>query len=112
KDGTMLVLDWGEPLQSHTFATSFLVPGSAYSSNLTAGRIQTTNATRGTLQVQSVLRAGQSAFRQTKFVSNNPPPNEEDVAQKFYVTQTGTFVVFATLITADNGTSAPKYSDS
>lgn len=112
KDGTMLVVDWGESLQSHTFATSFLLPGSSYSSNLPAGRIQTTNGTGGNVKVQSILRAGQSAFRQTKFVSNNPPPNEEDPAQKFYVTQTGTFVVFATLITAYNGTSAPNYSAS
>jgi len=110
-DGTILVVDWGESVESREFATSFTLPGTSTSSNLPAGRIQSTNAA-GNVKIQTLLQAGQTAFRQTtnRFTSSNPPPNEKDPATRYYVTQSGTFVVFATLITAYNGGTAPNIS--
>ncbi|MBC8107977.1 MAG: alginate lyase family protein, partial [Anaerolineae bacterium] len=108
KDGTMLVLDIAEGLQSHAYASSFLVPGANKQFDLAAGWFKSTNPSGGNVKIQSLLRSGQTAVRQTKFVSNNPPPNEIDTAQRFLITQTGTFVVFATLITAYTGTTEPN----
>ena len=63
-DGTMLVVDWGEAVESHEYATSFTIPGTTTTSNLPAGRIQSTNA-GGNVKIQSLLQTGQAAFRQT-----------------------------------------------
>ncbi|CAN5508454.1 hypothetical protein BH09PLA1_BH09PLA1_32770 [soil metagenome] len=112
KDGTMLVLDIAEGLQSHTYTTSFLVPGANKQFDLTAGWFKSTNPSGGNVKIQSLLRGGQTANRATKFVSNSPPPNEEETAQRYYVQEAGSFVVFATLITAYSGTSAPDTSAS
>ncbi len=108
----MLIVDWGESLESHTFTTSFLLPGSLYSADVASGRINMLNPTGGNVKVQALLRSGQTASRQNKFVSNDPPPNEEDPAQYFTVSQTGTYVCFATLITAYDGTTPSNVSAS
>jgi hypothetical protein len=107
KQGTMLILDLAEGLQSHTYTTSFLVPGANKQFDLAAGWFKSTTAASGNVYIKSLLRTGQTANRATKFVSNNPPPNEEDTAQRFYIQQAGTFVAFATLVTAYNGTTVP-----
>lgn len=108
-DGTILVVDWGEAVESHEFATSFLIPGTSTSSNLPAGRIQSTNV-GGNVKIQTLLQTGQAAFKQTtnRFTSSNPPPNEKDPATRYYVTQTGTFACFATLITTYSGATPPN----
>ncbi len=112
-DGTLLVVDWGEGVESHEYATSFTLPGTANSSNLPAGRIQSTNA-GGNVKIQTLMQTGQQAFRQTtgRFTSSNPPPNEKDPATRYYVTQTGTFAFFATLITAYDGATPPNVTAS
>ena len=108
KAGTMLVLDIAEGLQSHTYTSSFLVPGSNKQFDLAAGWFKSTNPSGGNVRIQSLLRTGQTANRATKFVSNSPPPNETETAQRYYVQQSGSFVVFATLISAYTGTSPPN----
>src|SRR5262249_53915061 len=79
---------------------------------LAAGRFQSTNPTGGNVKIQSLLRSGQVAKRQTKFVSNDPVPFEIEPAQRFMLTQSGTFIAFATLITAYDGATAPDTSAS
>ena len=113
KDGTILIVDWAESLQPHTFTTNFLLPGSSYSADVATGRINMlTGGGLGNVKVQALLRDGQTATRQNKFASNQPPPNEEDPAQRFSVSQTTTYAVFATLITAYDGTTAPNITAS
>jgi hypothetical protein len=110
-DGTMIVVDWAEAVESHEFATSFTIPGTSTSWDQAAGRIQSTNGGAGNVKIQTLLRSGQSAFRQTnRFTSSNPPPNEKDAATRYYVTQTGTYVVFAHVITAYDGVTPPDTS--
>ncbi len=110
RDGTMLILDMAEGSIAHTYTTSFLVPGQNKSFDLSTGNFHTTNSSGSNVNIQSLLRSGQTANRATKFVSNSPPPNEETSAQRYYVQQTGTYVVFATLVSAYTGTSVPNSS--
>lgn len=112
KDGTMVILDLAEGLQSHTYTSSFLVPGANKQFDLAAGWFKSTTPSSGNVFIQSLLRSGQTANRATKFVSNNPPPNEIETAQRFYIQQAGTFVAFATLVTAYGGTTTPNITAS
>ncbi|HMB95350.1 MAG TPA: alginate lyase family protein, partial [Tepidisphaeraceae bacterium] len=111
-DGTMLIVDWMNSAAAHTATTSFLLPGTSNSRNLAQGWMESTNSSGGNVKIQSLLQAGQTAsFRQTGiFTSSNPPPNQSDPATQFFVSQTGSFVAFATLITAYNGTTPPDTS--
>src|SRR5262249_31757134 len=97
---------------SHTYTTSFLVPGQNKQFDLVAGWFKSTNPSGGNVKIQSLLRARQTAKRAPKIVSNNPPPKEEGSAQRFYIQQAGSFVAFVTLITAYNGTSEPDVTAS
>jgi hypothetical protein len=111
-DGTMLIVDWMNSGASHTAKTSFLLPGTNVSRDLTAGWMESTNSSGGNVKVQSLLQPGQTAsFKQSGiFTSSNPPPNQSDPATQFFITQTGSFVAFATLVTAYNGTTPPNIS--
>ncbi len=113
-DGTMLVLDWAEGAENHDVKTSFLIPGTSTARNLPTGTIRSTNASGGNVKIQALLQAGQTASYKTTgiFTSNNPPPNQSDPATQFFVYQTGSFVVFATLITAYTGTTPPNITAS
>jgi hypothetical protein len=108
-DGTMLVVDWIEGVESHTAKTSFLIPGTSTTRDLANGMIRSTSS-GGNVKIQTLLRPGQTAAAKTTgiFTSNNPPPNASDPATQFYVTQSGSYVVFATLITAYNGVTPPS----
>ncbi|MGH7176072.1 MAG: heparinase II/III domain-containing protein, partial [Tepidisphaeraceae bacterium] len=110
RQGTILVVDWAEGVESHTWSTSFNIPGSSFTANLPLGTIRSTNASGGNVQIQSLLTAGQTATNLTKFTSSQPPPNEKNTAQHYSVSQTGSFVCFATLISAYNGAAPPSTS--
>jgi hypothetical protein len=114
-DGVMLVADLGTSSAPHTFATSFLVPGTNNSRDLAAGWIRTNNAS-GNVKIQSLLQPGQAAHRQSTigggatpvFTSSDPDVHLADDATRFYVDQNGTFAGFVTLITTYGGTTAPN----
>ncbi len=113
-NGTMLVVDWGEATSSHTFSTSFLLPGTTTSRDLAAGWIHTNNA-GGNVKIQSLLQTGQSAFKDSNipgtstpvFTSDDPDANNANAATKFHVDQTGTFAGFVTLINTYSGGTIP-----
>jgi hypothetical protein len=113
-DGTVLVVDWGEGTSSNTFSTSFLLPGTATSSDLAAGWIETNNA-GGNVRIQSLLQPGQNAYKQTKinsttnvFTSSDPDGGLAQDATRFHIDQTGNFAGFVTLINAFTGATAPN----
>lgn len=110
KDGTMIVIDWMEGVEAHKATTSFLLPGTSNTIDLPNGTIQSTNSSGGNVKIQTLLLPGQTAsYKKTGiFTSSNPPPNQSNAATQFTVSQTGTYVAFATIITAYNGNTAPS----
>ncbi len=113
-DDTMLVIDWVESSERHSLKHSFLLPGTSTSRDLAAGWIRSRNDAGGNVKVQALLQPGQAATYRTKdvFTSNTPPPNHRDPATQFFVYQTASSAVFATLITAYDGDSPPDVSAS
>ena len=113
-DDTMLVVDWVESASSHSFKHSFMLPGTDTSRDLRAGWIRSNNDGGGNVNVQALLQPGQAATYRTKdvFTSNAPPPNHRDPATQFFVYQTASTAVFATLITTYDGDSPPDVSAS
>lgn len=119
--GVMLIADWGESTTSHTFSTSFLLPGTGNtSSNLGAGTIRTTNG-GGNVKIEALnLASGQNAYKDSNipststpvFTSSDPDAHIADAATKFHVDQTGTFAGFVTLINAYSGGSVPNITAS
>jgi len=106
--GTMLVLDMAQGSQAHNYTTSFLVPGENKSFDLATGRFQSKNATGGNVKIQALLRDGQTATRQTKFVSNDPVPSEIEPAQRFLsMISSGNQVPTANQFVQKTGLSAP-----
>jgi hypothetical protein len=93
---------------------SFLLPTTSTARNLAQGTIRTTNASGGNVKIQTLLQAGQTSTYKTAgiFTSNDPPPNHTDPATQFFTYQVGSFVCFATLISAYNGTTPPNISAS
>jgi hypothetical protein len=113
-DDTMLVVDWVEGGAAHDLRSSFLIPGASTSRDLAAGWITSNNDDGGNVKVQAILQPGQRATYRTKdvFTSSDPPPNHHDPATQIFVYQTGSFAVFATLITTYDGDSPPDVTAS
>jgi hypothetical protein len=113
-DGTALVVDWIDSTATVTAKTSFLLPTTSTSRGLAQGWIRSTNSSGGNVKVQTLLQAGQTATYRTAniFTSSSPPPDNSDPATQFFVYQSGTFIAFATLITAYNGTTPPDITAS
>jgi hypothetical protein len=112
-DGTVLVVDWVEGTESRNAQTSFLIPGTNTTSDLAAGWIQSNHASGGNVRVQSLLRSGQAAVKNTSGIFTSNGSSENPAATQFAVKQNGaSFIVFATLITAYDGTVAPNTSAS
>ncbi|MEO6435545.1 MAG: alginate lyase family protein, partial [Tepidisphaeraceae bacterium] len=113
--GVMLLVDLGQSDRArHTFATSFLLPGSSTSRDLAAGWIRSNNST-GNVMIQSLLQPGQAAHRQNQidaginvFTSSDPDANIANDATRYDVDQTAAFVGFVTLITTYRGKTAPN----
>ncbi len=114
-DGVMVIADLGTARAAHTFATSFLLPGTNTSRDLGAGWMHSNNAS-GNVMIQSILQPGQAAHRQNQinggtinvFTSSDPDAHLADDATRFYIDQTGTFAGFVTLITTYAGTTVPN----
>ncbi|HEX8340148.1 MAG TPA: alginate lyase family protein [Tepidisphaeraceae bacterium] len=107
-DDTMVVVDFVEATRAANFEQGFLVQNQNTSRNLAAGLVYTRNAAGGNVRIQSLLRPGQTNGVQTSniFTSNRPSTNQEP-ASRYYVQQLGvTYAVFATLITAHDGSAA------
>src|SRR5205823_8757247 len=101
----------------HTFTQSFLLPVdlATTSRDLAAGWIKT-NTAGGNVKIQALLQAGQTANKRTTipgtsintFTSSDPDAHVADDATQFYISQTGSFVNFVSLVNAYNGASVPN----
>jgi hypothetical protein len=106
-DQTMLIVDWVEGVEAHDVRTSFLIPGTLTSRDLANGRIRSTNVSGGNVQIQSLLQPGQaSTFRTSGIFTSNSAGNNP-AATQFFTYANGSFVAFATLITAYNTGNPP-----
>ncbi|HEX8522100.1 MAG TPA: alginate lyase family protein [Tepidisphaeraceae bacterium] len=117
-DGTALVVDWAEASKSHQYQISFNLPVDPNDPASVTG-VQSDNSFRskwstgGNVQVSPMLLTGQTVARNAlTFVSNAAPPSESDPAYRFTVTGSGAGQVFATLVNAYSGTSAPNITAS
>jgi hypothetical protein len=120
-DGTALIVDWAEATTTHQYQVSFNLPVDPneldpFNPTSVTG-VQPDNSFRskwssgGNVKVAPMVLAGQSVARNAlTFVSNNAPPNEDDPAYRFTVTGSGSFQVFANLVTAYSGITPPNIS--
>jgi hypothetical protein len=108
-NNTIVVVDFVEATKARNFEQSFLVQNQNTSRTLANGLVYTKNGSGGNVRVQSLLRPGQTTGLQTSniFTTSKAPPSHVDAASRYYVQQLGTtHAVFATLITAHNGSAA------
>jgi hypothetical protein len=108
-NNTMVVVDFVEATRKTNFEQGFLVQNQNTSRSLADGLVYTKNASGGNVRIQTLLRPGQTNGLQTSniFTSSRPAPNHANPASRYYVQQLGTtYAVFATLITAHNGSAA------
>ena len=95
----VLAVDWGRSDVSHRFTTSFNLAGNG--SNVTEVSPGSVDAffTKGErIRIQSLTVPGQRVTLNDTFVSSTPPPRAKDPATRVDVSQSGTSVVFVTLI--------------
>lgn len=112
--GTFLIVDWVESATSHLAQQSFNLPADA-SANPTGvqsdGSFRTRFASGGNVQVSPLARPGQTVSRNAlTFTTDTPNGDYKEDAYRYTVTQTGSFLVFATLINAYDGASPPSTS--
>jgi hypothetical protein len=109
-DGIALIVDWGQASTTHAYQVSFNLPGTADTvSGVESDGSFRTRYSSGNVKVAPLLRSGQVVARNAPtFISNQPPPDESDPAYRFTITASGTFQVFATLVTTYSGTTAPN----
>lgn len=110
--GTFLVVDWVESATSYLAQQSFNLPADA-AANPTGvqpdGSFRTRFASGGNVQVVPLSRPGQSVSRNAlTFTTDLPTGSYKSDAYRYTVTQTGTFLVFATLINTYDGTTPPN----
>lgn len=114
--GTFLIVDWVESATSYLAQQSFNLPADA-SANPTGvqpdGSFRTRFASGGNVQVVPLTRPGQSVSRNAlTFTTDTPSGDYKEDAYRYTVTQTGSFLVFATLINAYDGPTPPNTSAS
>ena len=108
-NNTMVIVDFAQSSSALSYETGFTLENQNSKANLTDGTIYTQNASGGNVRVQSLLLPNQVATVQTKgiFTSSNPPPDNVDPATRYQSNESKTtFAVFATVITAYNGSAA------
>jgi hypothetical protein len=93
----VLVADYGQSSASHTFTTSFTLPGDRAMS-LGGGIVEAPLTHFYTLRLQSIPVTGQTSSLRPTFTSSRPPPNEKDPARRLAISQTSRQAVFVTLI--------------
>jgi hypothetical protein len=107
--GAMLIVDWVEGNTSHTAQQSFNLPADASASPTGVqpdGSFRTRYASGGNVQVVPLTRPGQTVARGSlTFTTDTATGDYKEDAYRYTVTQTGTFLVFATLVNAYTGTS-------
>lgn len=106
-EGTILLVDFAFSSAEHDYTVSFTLPGTDNHVDASAGVIQSRQP-RGNVRVQTLLADGQTAHVEERFISQFPPPNEIEPAQRFVIHQRAQNAVFITLITAYEGSDAPK----
>ncbi len=106
-DGTMLVVDWGESQSVYAYTSSFTIPGTSFNFDSNSGTIRSTFSSGGNVRVSPLLQPGQSASRTTTKI--NGEGGKQD-ASRLAITQSGSFVTFATLVNAYDGTTPPNIS--
>lgn len=105
-NNTMLIVDWCEATAVNSVTQSFTLSGTA-SSIYSDGSIQSTSSS-GNVRIAPLARTGQTFSRSATQISTTASLTEPAV--RFTVSQTGSFVVFATLITTFDGSSPPATS--
>ncbi len=108
RDDTFLVVDYASASSSHTYTSSFTLPGQL-NTKFRRGVIRSATG-KGDVLLQPLLLEGQTAAVESAFTSSQAPPNERDAAERFTVSQTGRSALIATLITTYTGTTPPNVS--
>ena len=109
-NNTMVIVDFAQASAATTFQTGFTLEGQNTGRNLAEGTIYTKNASGGNVRIQSLLTGrNQAAHLKTDGIFTSPNAGDlTDPASRYFVDQTGTFAVFATVITAANGSAATQ----
>ncbi|HEX8325460.1 MAG TPA: heparinase II/III family protein [Tepidisphaeraceae bacterium] len=107
-NNTIVIIDFASASEPTSFETGFTLEGQNTGRDLTQGTIYTRNSSGGNVRIQSLLGSRQSASIRTKGVFTSPTPSDlKDPATRYYASQSkSTFAVFATVITASNGSAA------
>lgn len=113
-DGTIVIVDFVESNTSYLTQQSFNLPADV-AANPTGvqpdGSFRTRFNTGGNVKIAPIDRPGQSVSRNAlTFTTDLATGDYKEDAYRYTVTQTGTFLVFATLITSYNGTTVPDTS--
>ena len=107
-NNTMVIVDFASGSSALTYETGFTLENQNAFRDLGNGLVYTRNASGGNVRVQSILGAHQASTVQTSGIfTSSDPNNPADPATRFQ-TQSNktTFAVFATVITAYNGSAA------
>ncbi|MGC4032934.1 MAG: hypothetical protein QM754_14595 [Tepidisphaeraceae bacterium] len=106
-NNTIVIVDFASATSATTFQTGFTLENQNTSRDLTQGTIYTRNSSGGNVRIQSILGDGQASHIKTSGIFTSDLPSElQNPATRYYVDQTGTFAVFATVITAYNGSAS------
>lgn len=107
-NNTLVIVDFANAGSATNFETGFTLEGQNTSRNLEQGMAYTRNSSGGNVRIQSMLHSRQTAAVRTKGVFTSPTPSELlNPASHYYAQQAkSTFAVFATVITAYNGSAA------
>lgn len=106
----MIAVDWGRSDVPHTFTTSFNTFGNGTNVVQTSpGNIDAFISRSNRLRIQSVAIPGQEITLNDTFVSSNPPPDDKDSATRIAISQTGSNVVFVTLLSQYVVTGSSPY---
>lgn len=112
--GTLVIVDWVESAIDYLAQQSFNLPADA-AANPTGvqpdGSFRTRFASGGNVRVVPLARPGQSVSRNAlTFTSDTPTGTYKSDAYRYTVSQTGSFLVFATLISIYDGGTIPSTS--
>ena len=112
-DGTILIVDWADGGATHNYQESFNLQTEGDNNNVTVDdttlTAQTRYSTGGNVKIQAITTTGETAAKgPLTFVTNTASGDYMDPDYRVTFNQSGKFVVFVTLITAYNGTTAPN----
>ena len=107
-NNTMVIVDFASSSSALSYETGFTLENQNSAFSASNGTIYTRNASGGNVRIQSLLGTGQSANVTGRGIfTTNTPSDPADPATRYWVQQNKTtFAVFATVITAYNGSAA------